>query len=681
MRRPSIRNLGNPAVVSALAALLIRAVAIAGLQGTPFTRVMVGDALSYQETAARLAGGRFSELGPVFQSSGLYPVFLASVVALFGPGWSYIVSIQAIAGAVGCGAIAALAGRLFSAARVAGLAAGIGAAVYGPLVFHDLEVLPASLSATFLACGLLAVSAVGSKSGAVAAGVLLGLAVGFAPGLLIVAVAALGWMLGSRGSGSAVARAGGFAAGLAIVLAPILAWNVAMGGGATLATSAGVNAYIGNNAEATGSFFLPAGSGLDGTDLEGTARREAERAGGAPLSAAEVSAHWQRRALAFVRGDPTGWLRLLGHKAVLTMNHYEIPNHLNFYFVADRFSPQLRWLLSFGVLLPLAGVGIIAATHWPFASPVPRRLHRSGRGRVAAAGELAAEQDFVATRRGRLWVIVCALLALAVPVLFFVTGRYRLPAAPPLLVLAGGGVAWSVERVRDRRFLQLLGGVSVAALLALASWQTVVREGDYAFDHLLLGSVQRRLGNPEAAIVEFKLAEETGPARLDGGFRLAQVLSERGNAAAASAALRRHLARHPEDTQAAAALAACPADAVEGPPVPRTDFEVGTERLIAGDLDAASVALVRAIAADPVHARALANLAAVRDREGKRTEAVSLLERAHRLQPRNPEFLRSLAAALYKDGRRGEAEDAAARALGLTPDDREAQELLARIRR
>jgi Flp pilus assembly protein TadD len=589
------------------------------------------------------------------------------------------VLIQALAGAVACAAIAVLAGRLFPATPWGGLAAGLGAAAYGPLVFHDLEILPASLSATFLACGLLAAQATQSRAGAASAGVLLGLAVGFAPGLLIVAVAVIAWTLWGAVGRAAVGRATFLAAGVALVLAPILAWNLAKGGGASLATSAGVNTYIGNNAEATGSFFLPAGSGLDGTDLEGSSRREADRAAGATLSAGEASAYWRGRALAFVRGDPAAWVRLIAHKGMLTINHYEIPNHLNFYFVADRFSPFLRRLISFGVLFPLAGVGAIAAWTW---TPDRTGSRRSPRGRRAGRGEESGTDPEVAPlRRGRLSMLACAMLALAVPVLFFVTGRYRLPAAPPLLVLAGGGVAWALDSLQARRVRTVLLGAGLAAVLALASWRTAVREGDYGFDHILLGSVQRRLGDLDAAILEFKLAEETGPARLDAGFRLAQALAERGNAAAARAALRRHLARHPDDGQAAAALAAFPEDAPLGPPVPLTEFEAGSERLIAGDLGAAGAALSRAIAADPVHARALANLAAVRDREGRRTETVSLLERAQRLQPRNPEILRSLAAALFKDGRRDRAEDAATKALQLAPDDGETQALLARIRR
>jgi len=679
MRRPSIREMGMSPLVSVGVALLVRAWAIAELAGTPFTRVMVGDALTYQETAARLSAGRWLDLGPVFQSSGIYPVFLAGVSALFGPGWLPVALLQSLAGAVGCGAIAALAGRLFPGLRWAGLAAGLGAAAYGPLLFHDLEVLPASFSATFLAAGLLAAQGAASGAGAALAGALLGLAVGFAPGLLMVAVAALGWMVGGVGARPAVARGACLAAGLGLVLAPIVGWNLAKGGGTSLATSAGVNAFIGNNAEATGSFFLPAGSSLDGTDLEGSARREAERATGRPLTAGEASAHWRGRALAFVRSDPATWIRLLAHKTLLTVNHYEIPNHLNFYFVADRFAPLLRWLISFGVLFPLAGVGAVAAWASAPAGAAPRRS--AGARSAARAPDLAAGRQAGAVRWGRLGLIACALLALAVPVLFFVTGRYRLPAAPPLLVLAGGGVAWGIASLRARSFHAPVVAVGLAVALTLASWRTAVREGDYAFDHLLLGSVQRRLGNLDAAILEFKLAEETGPARLDAGFRLAQALAERGNAAASRAALKRHLERHPEDTQAAAALAAFPEDAIVGMPVPRTDFEAGTERLIAGDLGAAAAALSRAIAADPVHARALANLAAVRDREGKRSETAALLERARRLQPRNPEILRSLAAALFKEGRRAAAEAEATRALELAPDDRETQELLARIRR
>ena len=184
-------------------------------------------------------------------------------------------------------------------------------------------------------------------------------------------------------------------------------------------------------------------------------------------------------------------------KGLLTINHYEIPNHLNFQFVADRFAGLLRALLPFWIVFPLAGLGAVVA--W------------------SRGGSLAR------------FLSVAGATCLGVPVLFFVTARYRLPAFPFLLVLAGGGAAWLVAQVQARAWRWVVGGAGLTILLLLPTRLHLVREGDFAFDHLILGEVHRQLGNLDEAVLEFKLARETGLPTSDASYRLATVLEERGN--------------------------------------------------------------------------------------------------------------------------------------------------------
>ena len=151
-----------PAVSVPIAlALAVRAATIVALHRTPFTQVMVGDSLGYLETADRLLSGGLGEVGVFFQSAPLYPLLLAALQAVAGPGWLPVVLLQALIGSLACGAIARIAELVFPDLPAAPWIAGMAAALYGPLVFHDAEILPASLAASLLAFALLVLAGSG----------------------------------------------------------------------------------------------------------------------------------------------------------------------------------------------------------------------------------------------------------------------------------------------------------------------------------------------------------------------------------------------------------------------------------------------------------------------------------------------------------------------------------------
>lgn len=653
----SIRAQGPPAAVSFVVALIVRSVSLLSLLGTPFTRVMVGDSLLYLETADRIRAGQVDTIGVFFQSAPAYPFFLAAVESLFGGGWLPVAVIQSLLGSLACAAVALLAGAVWPHLPLARWAAGIGAAVYGPMVFHDLEVLPASLAVSLLTFGLLAAVRCRGAALAAAAGLLLGTTCLLAPAaLLIVGLAGIivGWPLRDR---AARVRAGALALGALVAILPATAHNLAAGDTVLIAANAGVNLFIGNHRGATGAFVVPSGSGLDATHLEASARERAEEAAGRPLRPSEVSAYWARRAGSYLLADPSAALGLIGHKLLLAVNRYEIPNHLNVYFVAERFAPSLLRTLPFAALLPLGLVGI-------------------GLG----AGRFREERRAFPGFRAWLLVSGASLSMLAVPVIFFVTGRYRLPAAPGLLALAGGALAWLLTAFAERRWGPALVGTAAVLLLWAPTQLRLVEEHEYSFDHLLLGKAYRELGDLDAAVLELKLAEETGPPWSDAPYRLAQVLAERGNLPAAAAALRRYLERNSGDREAAAALQALDGRTLpDAPPVPLTDFERGKAAALEGDWAAAARALQQAVERDPTHVTARTILAVTRERQGNLPEAIRQLEVAVRLQSGNPLIWRNLAAAYYKAGRKDDAARAAREAVRLAPEDPESRSLLERI--
>jgi len=626
-----------PAVLFAAGlALFTRLAILLLLSGNPFTQVMVGDSLTYLRLAEKIAAGRAAEIGVFFSSAPLYALVLAVAGSFSEAVWAPVAVLQVVVASAACAAVAMMAAAVFPEQREAPWIAGMAAALYAPSIYFDAEVLPASLAASALGFALLLTLTPGGRGRSIATGLVFGVATLLAPATLLVVACAVTWVLvseGRRPDRPRVTRAVSMVVGTLIVIAPVTIHNTISGDFVLVSSNAGVNAFIGNNAQATGAFFLPPDSGLDGTRLEPSATAVVRRDLGRDPSPSEVSSFWAGRARSFARAQPGTWLRLLGRKALLTINRYEIPNHLNFQFVVSRFAPGLGWLVPFWVVFPLTGLGAVVALR--------------ARSRPA-------------------WLLLAAVVVtLAVPVLFFATARYRLPAVLPMLVLAGGGAGWLVAKIEQRRWVSVAGATLLLAVLAAPTRLTLVKEGDYAFDHLLLGNAYRQLERLDEAAVEMKLAVETATIDHRAELWLAGVLVERGNTEEAAAVLDRYLERRPGDVGAKAMRERLTPPLARGPERSRTAFEYASTLLARGDLAEAEAVLTVAIERDPVHVPAMIGLAAVRARRDDLDGAFASLQRAARLAPDNAEVWSGLAAVYRAAGNEAAAQHAAKRAREL----------------
>ena len=101
--------------------------------------------------------------------------------------------------------------------------------------------------------------------------------------------------------------------------------NYAVDGGFYLTTSQfGSNFYIGNNAQADGT-YASIRFGRGAPEFERTDATEvAEASVGRTLSPSEVSSYWTGRALGFITSEPLAWLRLTGRKVLLLVNRTEM---------------------------------------------------------------------------------------------------------------------------------------------------------------------------------------------------------------------------------------------------------------------------------------------------------------------------------------------------------------------
>jgi tetratricopeptide (TPR) repeat protein len=730
MKRPGNQSVAGMAAGAFLVALAVRLIHVLQIRDAPFFSVLLGDARGYDEWAQRIAGGDW--IGTeVFYQAPLYPYFLGVLYTVAGRDLLLLRLAQAFIGATSSVLLALGAARLFG--RSAGVCAGLAMALYAPAIFFDGLVQKSVLDIFFICLSIWLMSRIITTPPTRVQWVCLGLAMGALSltreNALVLVVVVAAWAIAgphatteTRGHASdAPAHASGrskqrtasrstheqtsraqmlpaalaFAAGLAVVLVPVAVRNYVVGGGFYLTTSQfGPNFYIGNNAGADGTYAsLRPGRGapeyerLDATQL-------AEHAVGRRLTPGEVSGYWTGRALDFITAQPGAWLALMGRKVALLVNADEMLDTESQESYAD-WSMPLRWLSwigHFGVLVPLAALGMWTA--WP--------------------------------DRRRLWVFYAMTAAYgASVVMFYVFARYRAPMIPLLMLFAASGVArigrrsetpgrdpvevedWPAPAamrsraqadarrgigvssrrgwgpVASAKKLTLAGvGIALVLIAVLANWPilstSVMRaitennlatalqeegrvddalvhyrraigiEPSYAPAYNNMGTALRRAGRLDEAVASYRRAIEMLADYPDAHYNLANALIDQGKPAEATTHFR-------------IALRAIPGEA-------RVHNNLGIALAEEGKLDEAIAAFERALEADPQSAITHRNLGDALSSRGRGDEAIAHLRRAVEIAPEDAGFHYDLGSIYLQASRFREATGEFRQAIALKPD-------------
>jgi len=566
-------------------ALAVRLPYLFALARTPFLAHPVLDARFYDLWAQRIAGGEW--LGrEVFFANPLYPYWLGVLYAGFGRQLFLVHLLQHLLGCASAALLVVIGTSLWD--RRVGLLAGLGAALYAPFVFHEGSLMIESV-APFLATVALALAVrAGERQ---TAGSSLG--AGVAHGVFVLArpnptpFAAAGWVAW-RAWRAATRRAplllaALLLAGTALAIAPVTLRNWIVSHTFVAITAHGGEAfYVGNHALADGYGTQPGFVDSGPATEHESYRKEASRLLGRELTLAESSAYWRGQALAFMRAEPGRYLALLGKKLFLFCHAYERGDNQSFNFTRDQV-PALRWIpLTFGVVFPLAGLGLwVTRRAWARIGIVP--LHAF----AYAAGVI----------------------------LFFVTARYRLSVVPALLLLAAAAIGWGREMLIARRWGSLAGGLALVLGLGFVShWPSrLVTPEDLPTIHNNYGLVLEESGDLAGARAQFQQASALAPERALYPFNLALVARKLGDDAAARAELERAIALDPRFPDAYA--------------------ELGRVLELAGDLPAALVAYERAMALAPELVGPALNAAVLLEQSGHSAEAEPLFQRALALNP------------------------------------------------
>jgi hypothetical protein len=409
-----------------LVALGLRLAHLAAVVGFELRTATPGlDRWLAMQIATTVADGHpFGEPWVVYDSSPLYAVALGAAYRLARRRWLVVLIAQAA-----LGALVPLcffgAGRRLGSARV-GVLAALLAAFYGPAIFHEALTTRFAL-VPFVTSALLcsaASAARGAWPAALAAGATGAALVNLRANAVTVLPVVAAWLTCPRAARAARTTLA-FGAGLLAVAAPVAAWRGAAAARGVTSSFWGIHFYVGTQPQGDGGYLPIAGVADDVFGHVDDARAVAEANVGHDLSPGEVSRFWFRRGLALIRAQPLDYLALEGRKLRRLLAPEEEDSFGDDY---GQYAAR-SWVLgggslTFGAIAPLALLGLVVGS-WERADIL---------WCAAAAGAYAL-----------------SLL------LFFVTGRYRLPFVMPALLLAAFGLRWLSDAWRARRWAALLG--------------------------------------------------------------------------------------------------------------------------------------------------------------------------------------------------------------------------------
>jgi tetratricopeptide (TPR) repeat protein len=528
------------------AAACLRLWHLAELARMPFFRVFQMDALYHAQWAARLADRGWNDPEPFFRAP-FYPYLLALVQAATGDlHWS----ARLLQIGLGIGTVALshrMALRLFP--RPWAFAVGMLAALLWTSIHYETELLLEPVL-TFLTTLLLflMIRASGGKprpGTLMLWGTLAGVAAITRPNVLLFLPALplyaatldprpmrrlelkrarpAGWFEEVRAAGHAIVhrllRPAAFCLiGFLVPVLPVWVHNARHGDPATiLAWQGGINFYIGNNPAANGWAAVAPNMRTDWQGGYEDAIRLAQEASGRTrsLRPSEISAYWTRQGLLFWRDEPARALSGLGRKALLFWSNLEIRNNEDPRFYRHVLS-SLRFLpVSFGLLAPLALLGL--AGFWKRG-----RAHRL------------------------LAFFITAWFLSVIP--FFVCSRYRLPVTPLIPLPAIWLVREGWRSVRARHWTRVLPQVGVLLVLypLLYAPHRDVESGGFFQSYCNLADAYSSLGRFAEAEGAYRRSIALNPGYAHSHNNLGLALEKSGNQAEAERAYREGLKVAPD---------------------------------------------------------------------------------------------------------------------------------------
>lgn len=426
-----------PAVTLFAFTLVLRITAAWRLANSAYGTPSSGDMRFYAEWARRIADGQLTDYH-AFYGQPLYAYLLGAFFWLVGFQPALVSLLQ---GAVDAGTavlIYKIGTLVFPAkaqvGRIVGGIAAVGWALFVPAAAYSGLLIP---TAWTVFAWWLCIWWLLARSGRAGGGEWLLIAT--FTGVLAMASATILFVLPLLAlkafTRRSITAGAAIFAGVALGTAPAWIHNAVVARDPVfLSAHSGLNFWIGNNPEANGYPRVPRELPSEQAALLGESIKVAEAAAGQALPRSAVSAFWSAKASDYIRSHPGDWARLLARKAWNFWNAFE-------YDDLSSITP----LRDAGIVPPGLSFGLLAAVGLPgllLAVTLPRARY------IAFA-------------------VLLQMLAL-LPV--FVNERYRLAAAPGLLLLSALFMAELWRAIASARWSR--AGVLIALVIVSTAFAT-----------------------------------------------------------------------------------------------------------------------------------------------------------------------------------------------------------------
>ena len=425
-----------------LAALALRLGYLWEHRASPFFDAPVVDAQTFLNQA--LASGPFWGGDEPYWQPPLY-IYLLMFVCWLLPA-SYFVGIRLVhvgLGVLSCLLVYALARHAFG--EQVGRIAGVMAALCGSLLYFEGELLAVPVEVflnLLLLYGLLLAWKRDRGRDWVLAGLIAGLAALTRPTILLFIVAFCAWTLWHRRT-SVCRSLFSFVIPIVLIILPVTYRNWTIEPDLVfISSNAGVNFYIGNNADYERTVSLRPGMQWEAAIAEATNSEHG--------TSAAQSAFFFGKAFDYITTQPFDYLGLLGKKVFHFWSGPETKRNQDIYYARQhsRILSLLLWdwraSIPFGLLGPLSLLGLGLSMRGEWTPPIALlRLY--------------------------------ALVYTASVVLFFPAARYRMPVVPVLIAFAAFAAFQLYLGVRRRAYIRTivlalpLGGLLILCNLAEAT--------------------------------------------------------------------------------------------------------------------------------------------------------------------------------------------------------------------
>jgi len=569
----------RPLAAAVAAVFLLKLMVMLQLKDHVLTQPDAGlDTTAYVGLAERVLGGD-AGLGPgLYFLSPLYIYFLSILLGIWHS-FTFVRFVQIVLGTVAVACVFVTADAWFGR-RAAWIAAAL-ATLTGVFSFYESLILQTALDPCFTAAAL-AFLTLGltreRRRWYALAGLTFGVHVCNRPNVALPALAIVFLLAATRRRRPAAA----FAIAAALALFPVTLRNIVVSGSWSPVTAShgGLNFYIGNNADADGSYRAVAGVTPDIKGQQEDTRRVAEQATGRRLDDAAVSSYFYGLGWRWIREQPRAAATLFARKIALVFSARYLWLNYSYRFFADDERTLLRGMVvGPWLLVPLGLIGCLGLVE---RRPSPTR------------------SAFL------IWATFVPLYAIAVAA-FYVSDRYQLVILVPLCVGAGAAFDAWLAAAGERRWRSLLVPIAIAAALAIAVNRPLAYDEGVGEERTRMAERLVTLGRVEEAE---RWADRAAAASRQPGvvhFRLGQRLVAAGQPTPAIAHFQQALAADPNQSVVEYALGETLLEADR----PRDAIAPLRRALDAGvHAEEAGVDLVRALGA-----------------AGERDEAVRILER------------------------------------------------------